>query len=339
MRVSQPSTQSGYRPCGLTAGRRLARALACTGGALALAVSSAGRALADDAEAPGRARSPGVEPSSGAVAAPPEPLANDRLRGAQRLLLERAKERYEAGRRAGSDGRPHLERALDALDLAYRLAPAPWLLFNMAQVQSQLGACSAAADLYQRFLASQPSPEAKRSAEAALALLGACEASDAEQPTSEALQPGLRLPTSFDSIFAARGVASPATPAASPTVHAEPDAGGNARTVLPWAFGSLAVISGVAGAIYWSEARSAKRDFDRIRIAGPEVARTQQRGESAQELARVFGGVAVGFALATGASYWWVQADAEQAPLVAALERVSWLSLAGGGGAVYRSEF
>lgn len=286
----------------------------------------------------GAAAGEGARPSGTAVrpvAALPAPtVVGDGLRGAQRMLLERAKQRYEAGRGAGDDARPHLEGALDALDLAYRLAPAPWLLFNMAQVQSRLGACSEAADLYQRFLASQPAPEARRSTEEALELLGACEDSDGRRPTVELL-PGLRVASSLDSI-AAHGLAAPSP---SLTVDAEPMGEVSVARILPWAFGSLAVISGVAGAIYWGEARSAKHDLDRIRVAGPAVAQTQERGESAQSFARVFAGLAVGLALTTGASYWWLRPEPGEASIARALEHVSWLPLAGGGAAAYRSEF
>src|SRR5262245_17191642 len=96
---------------------------------------------------------------------PTAPAPNAKLEQARRLLLERAKERYEAGRAGGPEARQQLEGALDVLRLAYQLAPAPWLLFNLAQVKSQLGACSEAAELYQRFLASQPAPDARANAE------------------------------------------------------------------------------------------------------------------------------------------------------------------------------
>jgi hypothetical protein len=275
--------------------------------------------------------------TAGAVAGTLSEPLDAALRRAQRLLLERAKQRYEAGRGAsGAAARPHLEGALDALDLAYRLAPAPWLLFNMAQVRSQLGACSEAADLYHRFLASDPAPEAKRSAEKALELLASCE--ESSMPRAEdGLAPPLRIPSSLDAIFARQGVAAAREPPAA--VASEPAEENGVKRALPWAFGSLSVISAVAGAVYWSEALDAKDDLDQIRIAGPDVADTQRRGESARDLSRVFGGFAVGFALAAGASYLWLRAERQEAPFAATLERISWIPLAGGAGASYRSEF
>jgi hypothetical protein len=279
----------------------------------------------------------GPNPADDLVGTASEPL-DQALRRAQRMLLERAKQRYEAGRgAAGAEAGPHLEGALDALDLAHHLAPAPWLLFNMAQVRSQLGACSEAADLYHRFLASDPAPEAKRSAEKALELLGACEESSPVARAENGLAPALRIPSSVDAIFAGQGVT--ATPEPPASVTGEPAEENGVARALPWAFGSLSVISAVAGAVYWSEALDAKHDLDQIRIAGPDVAATQRRGESARDLARVFGGLSVGFALAAGASYLWLRPEREEAPLAATLERISWIPLVGGAGASYRSEF
>jgi hypothetical protein len=274
-------------------------------------------------------------------AAPPTPPAGasdgDALRRAQRMLLERAKQRYEAGRSAtdAEEGRARLQGALDALDLAYRLAPAPWLLFNMAQVESQLGACREAAVLYQRYIASQPAPEARASAERALALLGSCEDS-APLADGDALLPGLRATSSLESIAAGASIVP--LPAPALNAEAEPSEAGSAAAALPWAFGGLAVMSGVAGVVYWSEARSAKHDLDNIRVAGPAVADTQERGESAQTLSRVFGGFALGFALAAGASYWWLRPERGEAP-AANSSSLTLLPLDGGAGAIYRSAF
>jgi hypothetical protein len=275
-------------------------------------------------------------PVAPAAAAASTPLRVDAMRRAQRMLLERAKQRFEAGREAGEGTRTHLEGALDALGLAYALSPESWLLFNMAQVQSRLGACPEAAELYRRFLASEPAPEAKASAEQALELLGGCDGS-LEPSSGDSLAPGLLMASALDSIFVAQGTpGSRPLPAPVGVDAAEPD--GLAR-VLPWAFGSLALISGVAGLVYWNEAQAAKQDLDSFRVAGPWVAETQERGESAQDLARVFGGCAIGFALAAGVSYFWLGSERDETPVATALGGLSWFPLQGGAGAGYRSEF
>jgi hypothetical protein len=315
MRASLSLPKSGAWARGLTA--RFWPAFALAGSLVGLASS----AMAE-------------EPRSGA-ATPPAADGSDALRRAQRMLLERAKQRYEAGRKEqdAEASRARLQGALDALDLAYRLAPAPWLLFNMAQVESQLGACNEAAQLYRRYLASQPAPEARAGAESALALLGSCEGSGSDEE-GDAFLPGLREASSLDSIAGA----SPLALLTSPE-PARADAGesGDAAAALPWAFGGLALMSGVAGVVYWNVARSAKSDLDDIRVAGPEVAQTQERGESAQSLSRVFGGFAAGFVVAAGASYLWLRPSSE-APS-SSTPSLSLLPLDGGAGAVYRSAF
>jgi len=261
----------------------------------------------------------------------------DATRRAQRLLLERAKQRFEAGRGEGVEAREHLEGALDALNLAYRLAPEPWLLFNMAQVQSRLGACREGAELYRRFLASDPAPEARANAERALQLLGNCDSAEPEPNLADGLAPGLFLGAPEAAIFWAGGTAA-ARPLPTPPVE-EASASSGVVAVLPWAFGSLAVMSGVAGLVYWNEAQSAKSDLDALRVAGPRVAETQQRGESAQDLAQIFGGCAIGFALAAGASYWWLRSSEHDERPADALGGLTWFPLQGGAGAAYRSAF
>jgi tetratricopeptide (TPR) repeat protein len=324
MRTLQQMSGSGAPAHGIHTPFRRARV-----GARAWVLAVVMLALADAAAAAEAA--PAADPSA----------PDEALRRGQRMLLERAKSRYEAGRAAGSDeaARPQLEGALDALHLAYGLSPAPWLLFNMAQVQSRLGACNEAADLYQRFLASDPAPAARSSAREALELLGACEDGLAPAP-DDSLAPGLMSASNLDSIFSADRAEPPPSPARTPSPAAAAPAATSIAVILPWAFGGLAVMSGVAGAIYWNEAKAAKRDLDGLSVAGPEVTRTQQRGESALDLARVFGGISVGFALAAAGSYWWLEREKKmETPLEAALRRLSVGPLEGGAAAVYQSEF
>ncbi|MEO8177992.1 MAG: hypothetical protein ABI895_04075 [Deltaproteobacteria bacterium] len=302
---------------------------------LASAIAASSLALAAPVAAAEPVRSAAAV-SAAATASGPEVSVGAALGQARRMLLERAKGRYEAGRGTGEGARQQLEGALDALRLAYQLTPAPWLLFNLAQVQSRLGACSEAADLYRRFLASEPGPEAGANAEQALKLLGSCEESKQEPATRDSMLPGLRPPTSA-SLLAELGRAGPVSPLAAASAEPAPD--GNSVRIWPWIFGALSLTSGVAGAGFYAEARAAKRDLDRLRVAGPLVAETQHRGESAQATARVFGGFALGFALAAGASAWLTRPDPEAETLVAAVARLSWLPVRGGAGAAYCGEF
>ena len=257
----------------------------------------------------------------------------ERLQQARRVLLQRAKERYDAGRGGGADARQQLQGALDALRLAYQLTPAPWLLFNLAQVQSQLGACQEAAELYRRFLASEPGPEARASAEQASSLLGTCEASNSQPALDDALAPGLRWASGLDTLSAS------SAPSPLPVSGENPAADAEGARVWPWALAGIAATAGVTAAVFYGEARAAKQDLERIRVGGPQVAETQHRGASELAAARAFGGVALGFGLVSAASFWWPRAAPDEAPPAAALTRLSWLPLERGAGAAYWFEF
>lgn len=249
---------------------------------------------------------------------------------ARRQLLERAKERFEAGRGSDEAAREQLEGALDALRLAYRLTPAPWLLFNLAQVKSRLGACQEATELYQRFLASNPTPEARGSAEQAMKLLGQC-TDPAPASSDDGLEPGLLEPTSLTLVAEVEDRTAPAALGSAPAQLAVEESG---LGPWPWVFGGLALGSALAAALFYGEAVDARDDLDRLQVGGPHVARTQRRGEAAQAAARVFGGFTAGFALATGASLWpWRGRDeAAAAPQLGQLRVL-------GAGASYSFEF
>lgn len=274
----------------------------------------------------------GVVLTAGGAGAAESGAPEGALVQARRQLLERAKERFEAGRGNGLEARQQLEGALDALRLAYQLAPAPWLLFNLAQVKSRLGACQEATELYQRFLASQPAPEARASAEQAMELLGQC-TEPAPLTTDDGLEPGLLPPSSLALVAQ---VADRSGPAALSSAPAEPAAIESAIRPWPWIFGGLALSSAVAAAFFYSEAVDAKDDLDRLQLGGPLVAQTQQRGESAQAAARVLGGFTLGFGLATGVSLWPWRASSE-APAAAPPQLGRLRAL--GAGASYSFEF
>lgn len=67
---------------------------------------------------------------------------------------QRASELAEQGRALFESG--HAEQALQLVEEAYRLAPQPILLYNMARGYEQLGDLAHARDAYQRFLVAQP---------------------------------------------------------------------------------------------------------------------------------------------------------------------------------------
>jgi PEGA domain len=82
-------------------------------------------------------------------------------RAEARVHFQRAVELYDEGR---------LVEALSEFEEAYRISPAPTLLYNLAQIHADLGHAVEAADAYQRFLADPGDIDAelRREAEAAL---------------------------------------------------------------------------------------------------------------------------------------------------------------------------
>lgn len=257
--------------------------------------------------------------------------AADGMQQVRRMLLERAKQRYDAGRGTDADARSQLEGALDALLLAYQLSPAPWLLFDLAQVQSQLGSCNEATELYRGFLASEPGPEARASTEQALRLLGPCNSSSPEPPNA-ALLPSLHSAPALDALSAA------AMPVAPPSAGEQPARAGEGARIWPWALAGVAVTAGAAATVFYGEARAARHDLDRAGVGGPHVAEIQDRGESSLALARAFGGVALGVAIAAGVSFWWPREQPDDAA-AAALARLAWQPLERGAAAAYWFEF
>jgi len=82
--------------------------------------------------------------------------------------------------------------AITAFTEAYALAPAPGLLFNLAQAYRLRGSCDDAALMYRRFLATTPPDDARGLAESHLAGVERCLAAQITVPTPK--QVALRMP-------------------------------------------------------------------------------------------------------------------------------------------------
>ena len=85
-----------------------------------------------------------------------------------RSLAERGRVAHDARDYAG---------AISAFTEAYALAPAPGLLFNLAQAYRLRGNCDDAALMYRRFLATNPPDDARLLAESHLSTVERCLAS------------------------------------------------------------------------------------------------------------------------------------------------------------------
>ncbi|MEO7729469.1 MAG: tetratricopeptide repeat protein [Kofleriaceae bacterium] len=84
----------------------------------------------------------------------------------------KAKTLAARGRAAHDAG--HYSDAIAAFTQAYAMAPAPALLFNLAQAYRLQGNCDDAALMYRRFIATNPSPEVLSLAENHLATVERC---------------------------------------------------------------------------------------------------------------------------------------------------------------------
>lgn len=84
----------------------------------------------------------------------------------------KARSLAEKGRAAHDAG--DYQTAIAAFTQAYAMAPAPALLFNLAQAYRLSGNCDDAALMYRRYLDTNPSPEARSLAEGHLATAERC---------------------------------------------------------------------------------------------------------------------------------------------------------------------
>jgi tetratricopeptide (TPR) repeat protein len=88
------------------------------------------------------------------------------------LLVERARALSDTGRAAHDRG--DYERAISAFKEAYVIAPAPGLLFNLAQAYRLQGKCDEAVIMYRRYLSTRPSDDARALAQTHLDTVERC---------------------------------------------------------------------------------------------------------------------------------------------------------------------
>lgn len=98
----------------------------------------------------------------------------------------RARDLAERGRIA-HDAKDY-STAIAAFTEAYALAPAPGLLFNLAQAYRLRGSCDDAALMYRRFLATNPSDDARLLAESHLSTVERCLAAKITVPAAQPLK-------------------------------------------------------------------------------------------------------------------------------------------------------
>jgi tetratricopeptide (TPR) repeat protein len=185
-----------------------------------------------------------------------------------RALAERGRAAHDAGDYAG---------AITAFTQAYVIAPSPALLFNLAQAYRLQGKCDDAELMYQRYLATDPSPEGRSLAEAHLASMERC-------------LHKIALHVSADDATAR--IAVPAPPAASITSDAPPVSAHRAEIEKSVGVGlTIGGTAALAAALYYAvQAQDAADDVSAMYDKGGKgkgVAPIDQRGRSAATNARI----------------------------------------------------
>jgi hypothetical protein len=222
--------------------------------------------------------------AAGGVSCPAEPTEVT-VRAACGLLRSKALERWDTG---------DLEGAVRALRLAFDLFPDPRFSFNIAQLERQRGRCDEARAEYQRYLELDPEGAWAKEASAHLEELASCEPSQRQLlPDDPLLLSPTWLPAPLPARLAPTEVAS-----AAGESHTD------WRRVLPPALGAAALLSAVAGTLFYFEADAALQDAHQA--SGNYTAKDERRrreGEVALQRARGLGLSAAALGLSALGSY------------------------------------
>jgi tetratricopeptide (TPR) repeat protein len=235
------------------------------------------------------------------VAARADSAWNGTVPAKARALAERGRAFHDAG---------DYTKAIAAFTQAYVMAPSPALLFNLAQAYRLQGSCDDAALMYQRYLATNPSPEGRALAETHLANVERCVHKLALHIPIENAPASLAVPPVSDAA-ALTGTAT-AAPPVSRTAQLEKDIGLGLA-----AGGSVAL----ATAVYFTiQARDAENEVAAAYARGAkgkDVAPIDQRGKSAATDAKIFGiGGALG--VAGGIVTYMIGRHTERTPVAVA---------------------
>ncbi|HEU4730943.1 MAG TPA: tetratricopeptide repeat protein [Kofleriaceae bacterium] len=210
-----------------------------------------------------------------------------------RALADRGRAYHDAGDYAA---------AIAAFTQAYVIAPSPALLFNLAQAYRLQGSCDDAALMYQRYLATNPSPEGRALAQTHLASVERCMHKLALHIPLEDTPVQLAIP-----IPPAPIAVTKAAPPVSRKAQLEKDIG-----IGLGLGGSIAV----ATAVYFTiQAHDAENEVAAAYSRGDkwkDIAPIDERGKTAAADARIFGiGGALG--LASGVTLYLLGRHTERA--------------------------
>ena len=214
----------------------------------------------------------------------------------------KARDLAAKGRSAHDQG--DYARAIAAFKEAYVIAPAPALLFNLAQAYRLQGNCDDAALMYRRYISTRPAPEGRALAEEHLATMERClKKRSLNIPMDESMaylrveKPPMDLGI----------VDAPVKPAGKPG-QLRKDVG------LGFALGGSAAIA--IATYYGVRAHGAAQDVEELYAMGAKWKEIEARdadGKRAATIGKVFGigGVA---AIATGTTLYVLGKRAERSP-------------------------
>ena len=233
------------------------------------------------------------------LAAAGEPSTPEQIPEKARKLAERGRELH---------GQGDYTRAIVAFKEAYVIAPSAGLLFNLAQAYRLQGNCDDAALMYRRFLATNPTPDARTLAETHLQTVERCIAKRGLHIPLDDSMAYLKVPPPEDPVL--KVVSAPAAPAPAPASH---------RLQKRVGFGVAAgggLALGAAGFFAYRAHAAALEVEDRYAHGGrwKDIQPIQERGQQSATYARVFA-VGGGLAAVAGVTVFLLGQRAEHAAI------------------------
>lgn len=237
------------------------------------------------------------------------------VKSAANRLLQVAAARYRKG--VASNDRWSLQRAFDALDLAFTLRQSPEFVLNMAQVQRHLDRCEQALCLYEAYLSISDSPEGRELATHHIGELAECPPSVAPTSLARNLE-GDKVRLWASSPWHAMREAVPVGLALADVPSSQEPPQGSAPLFLALGAG-LATTWATAE---FARAFLADRDVARLRPEDPTIDALRSKGHAAQTRARFVGSAALGLGVLAAVGYWWESSEApRQLPVSSDTER------------------
>ncbi len=227
-----------------------------------------------------------------AHAGEPEPLED--IPPKARVLASKGREAHEKGDYA---------RAIAAFKEAYVIAPAPALLFNLAQAYRLQGNCDDAELMYRRYLGTGPSPEGRALAESHLTTVERCIHKRALNIPMDDSMAYLKVAPPDPDLGV---VDAPTNPNHGPS-HLKKDIG------LGVTIGGATALA--VAAYYGFRAHAASQDVERAYAMGAkwkEVEAIHTRGQHAATMGKILG-IGGGVAVATGITLFVLGKRSERA--------------------------